>query len=188
MIISTLNSHYYLLPIFDICPKIPFICVPNLNDMSEQPIPPRRAPRKKLKMPLFGNMGGGSSSGNTTSVFGMKNFTSTLFIVGAVGLLLQMYLPKLWAEKMYDTESEIREMALDGVIRKKFADPSNRSEIHYILVVKEKTGRKKIDLYLAKPDFFDQVAVPQRLKKKSGELAVQVTRYSKPDTIINIRF
>ena len=55
-------------------------------------------------------------------------------------------------------------------------------------MVKEKTGRKKIDLYLAKPDFFDQVAVPQRLKKKSGELAVQVTRYSKPDTIINIRF
>ncbi len=105
-----------------------------------------------------------------------------------VGMLLQMYLPKLWAEKMYDTESEIREMALDGVIRKKFADPSNRSEIHYILIVKEKTGRKKIDLYLAKPDFFDQVAVPQRLKKKSGELAVQVTRYSKPDTIINIRF
>jgi hypothetical protein len=156
--------------------------------MSEQPIPPRRAPRKKLKMPLFGNMGGGSSSGNTSSVFGMKNFTSTLFIVGALGLLLQIYLPKLWAEKMYDTESEIREMEIDGVIRKKFADPSNRQEIHYIIVVKEKKGRKKMDLYLAKPDFFDQVAVPQRLKKKSGELAVQVTRYSKPDTIINIRF
>jgi hypothetical protein len=56
-------------------------------------------------------------------------------------------------------------------------------------VVKEKGGkRKKIDLYRADSTFFEQVAVPQRLKKESGSLKVRVTRFSKPDTTLEIRF
>jgi hypothetical protein len=153
--------------------------------MAEYPVPPRRAPRKKLKMPIFGNMMGGSSSGPADSG---KNFSTYLFGIVAVMMVAQIYLPQLWAEKLYDTPDELTELTLDGAIRKKYADASNKNEIHYILVVKEKGDtRKKIDLYLADPNFFDQVAVPMRLKKEAGSLSVRVTRFAKPDTILNIK-
>lgn len=153
--------------------------------MAEYPVPPRRAPRKKLKMPIFGNMMGGSPSGTSDSG---NNFSTYLFGIVAVMLVAQIYLPQLWAEKLYDTPDELTELTLDGAIRKKYADASNKNEIHYILIVKEKGDtRKKIDLYLADPNFFDQVAVPMRLKKEAGSLAVRVTRYARPDTVLNIR-
>lgn len=152
--------------------------------MADYPIPPRRAPRKKLKMPLFGDMFGGSSGQG-----GTKNFTTYLFLLVGLGMLGQVFLPQLWAEKVYDSASEVRDMEIDGAIRKKYADASDRSEIHYILVVVGKEGkRQKLDLYLADSTFFEQVAVPQRLKKESGSLNVRVTRFAKPDTTLEIRF
>lgn len=152
--------------------------------MADYPITPRRTPRKKLKMPIFGGMMGSSSSGSADSG---KNFTTYLIAIVALALLAQFYLPKLWAENLYDSPDELMEMSLDGAIRKKYADASNKNEIHYILVVKEKGNtRKKIDLYLADPNFFDQVAVPFRVKKEAGSLAVRVTRFAKPDTILKI--
>jgi 5-hydroxyisourate hydrolase-like protein (transthyretin family) len=152
--------------------------------MAEYPVPPRRAPRKKLKMPIFGNMMGGSSSGPADSG---KNFTTYLFAIVAVVMVVQIYLPQLWAEKLYDSEDELIELTLDGSIRKKYTDGSDKNEIHYILVVKEKgNARKKIDLHLTNPDFFDQVAVPFRVKKEAGSLAVRVTRFARPDTVLKI--
>lgn len=155
--------------------------------MSEFARPPRRAPRKKLKMPLFGNMGSGSSDGNTD--WGVKNFSTLVFVVGTLGLLAQLFLPSLWSEKVYDSESEIKELHLDGALRKKYTDASDPNEIHYLLVIKQKDGtRRKIDLFDAKTNFFDQVAVPQRLYKESGSMNVRVTRFSKPDTLLRIEF
>ncbi|CAM3410185.1 hypothetical protein V7S77_02860 [Aquirufa ecclesiirivi] len=157
--------------------------------MSQAYNPPRRAPRKKLKMPLFGNMGSGNSNHGDNMEWGGKNFTKLVFIVGTLGLLAQLYLPNLWSEKMYDTQSELIDLDLDGSIRKKYTDATNPNDVHYILVVKQKDGtRRKLDLHIADPVFFDQVAVPQRLKKASGSLDVLVTRFSKPDTTLTIKF
>ncbi len=156
--------------------------------MSEFARPPRRAPRKKLKMPLFGNMGSGSSSEGGTD-WGVKNFSTIIFIVGTLGLLAQLFLPSLWSEKVYDSESEIREMTMDGALRKKYTDASDPNEIHYLLVLRQKDGtRRKLDLFKVKPVFFDQVSVPQRFYKVAGSMDVRVTRFSKPDTILRIEF
>jgi hypothetical protein len=152
--------------------------------MADNPISPRRPPRKKLKMPIFGDMLGGSSSQS-----GTKNLSTYLFLMVGMGLIAQIFLPSLFAENVFDSEAEVRDMEINGAIRKKYADASDKSEIHYILVVVEKGGkRKKMDLYRADSTFFEQVAVPQRLKKVSGSLDVQVTRFAKPDTTLRILF
>lgn len=156
--------------------------------MSQNNPPARRPPRKKLKMPLFGGMGGGNKNNDQVDLGG-RHFSTLLFIVVALGLIGQALLPSLWAEKVYDTEDELRDLAIDGALRKKYTDASDPSEIHYLLMIKQKDGtRRKIDLYQANPMFFDQVAVPQRLFKKPGTLGVRVTRFSLPDTIIQINF
>ncbi|MEY4384163.1 MAG: hypothetical protein RI995_1705 [Bacteroidota bacterium] len=155
--------------------------------MSEYYKPVHR-PRKKLKMPLFGNIGsGGSKNTHSESIWGTKNFSTMIFVMGALALLAQFYLPDLWAEKVYADYDELKELALDGAIRKKYTDASNPNEVHYLLLIKQKDGsRRKLDLYQADSVFFDQVAVPQRLFKKSGEMEVRVTRFSKPDTVMRL--
>jgi hypothetical protein len=159
--------------------------------MSNVPVPPRRAPRKKLKMPLFGGMGGGASadsSANRDDFFG-KNFGSILIAMTGMAFAAQIFLPNIWSEKVYNDADEITEMAWNGSIRKKYADAKNKSEIHYYLVIKEAKGQKKVvDLVEADPVFFDQVAVPQRVIKSANSLDVRVTRFSKPDTTLKIKF
>jgi hypothetical protein len=159
--------------------------------MSNVPVPPRRAPRKKLKMPLFGGMGGGASAGesaNRDDFFG-KNFGSILIAMTGMAFAAQIFLPNIWSEKIYNEADEITEMAWDGTIRKKYTDAKHKSEIHYYLVIKGEKGKKQIvDLVEADPVFFDQIAVPQRVKKAANSLDVRVQRFTKPDTTLRIKF
>ena len=155
--------------------------------MSEIPVPPRRTPRKKLKMPLFGGMGGGESA-NKDDFFG-KNFGSLLIAMTGMAFAAQLFLPDLWSEKVYNEADEITEMSWDGSIRKKYTDAKHKSEIHYYLVIKGDKGKKQmVDLVEADPVFFDQIAVPQRVKKAANSVEVHVTRFSKPDTTLTIKF
>ena len=154
--------------------------------MSTHPVPPRRAPRKKMKMPLFGGMGGGASA-NKDDFFG-KNFGSILIAMTGMAFAAQIFLPNIWSEKVYNDADEITEMAWNGTIRKKYTDAKFKSEIHYYLVIKEKGKKQIIDLVDADPVFFDQIAVPQRVIKAANSLDVRVQRYSKPDTTLRIKF
>lgn len=159
--------------------------------MSNVPVPPRRAPRKKLKMPLFGGMGGGASAGesaNRDDFFG-KNFGSILIAMTGMAFAVQIFLPNIWSEKVYNEADEITEMAWNGTIRKKYTDAKHKSEIHYYLVIKGEKGKKQIvDLVEADPVFFDQIAVPQRVSKAANSLDVRVQRFTKPDTTLRIKF
>jgi len=155
--------------------------------MSTHPVPPRRAPRKKMKMPLFGGMGGGASA-NKDDFFG-KNFGSILIAMTGMAFAAQIFLPNIWSEKVYNEADEITEMAWNGTIRKKYTDAKHKSEIHYYLVIKGEKGKKQIvDLVDADPVFFDQIAVRQRVTKAAISLDVRVQRYSKRDSTLHIKF
>lgn len=155
--------------------------------MSNVPVPPRRAPRKKLKMPLFGGAGGDSSA-NRDDFFG-KNFGSLLIAMTGMAFAAQLFLPDLWSERIYNEADEITEMSWKGTIRKKYTDAKHKSEIHYYLVIVGEKGKKQtVDLVEADPAFFDQIAVPQRVEKAANSLDVRVQRFSKPDTILQIKF
>jgi hypothetical protein len=155
--------------------------------MSNVPVPPRRVPRKKLKMPLFGGAGGDSSA-NRDDFFG-KNFGSLLIAMTGMAFAAQLFLPDLWSERIYNEADEITEMSWKGTIRKKYTDAKHKSEIHYYLVIVGEKGKKQtVDLVEADPTFFDQIAVPQRVEKAANSVEVHVKRFSKPDTTLQIKF
>jgi len=155
--------------------------------MSNVPVPPRRAPRKKLKMPLLGGMSGGSSA-NKDDFLG-KNFGSILIALTGIAFAVQIFLPNLWSTKVYNDAEEITEMSWNGTIRKKYTDARFKDEIHYYLLIKGEKGKKQlVDLVDADPVFFDQVAVPQIVTKLANSLDVRVKRYSKADTTLRIKF
>jgi hypothetical protein len=121
-------------------------------------------------------------------VFG-KNFGSILIAMTGIAFAAQIFLPNLWAEKVYNDADEINEMSWKGSIRKKYTDAKSKSNIHYYLLIKgEKGGKQLVDLVDADPVFFDQVAVPQRVEKAANSLNVRVQRFSKPDTTLTIKF
>jgi hypothetical protein len=154
--------------------------------MSTVPAASRRAPRKKLKIPLFGGMGGDASA-NKDDFFG-KNFGSILIAMTGIAFAAQIFLPNLWAAKVYNEPDEITEMSWNGTIRKKYTDAKHPSEIHYYLVLVGKKGVKQmVDLVEADPVFFDQLAVPQKVTKIANSLNVRVQRFSKPDTTLRIK-
>lgn len=155
--------------------------------MSTVPAASRRAPRKKLKMPLFGGMGGGFST-NKDDFFG-KNFGSILIAMTGIAFAAQIFLPNLWSAKVYNEPDEITEMSWNGTIRKKYTDAKHPSEIHYYVVLVGKKGEKQmVDLVEADPVFFDQIAVPQKVTKIANSLDVRVQRFSKSDTTLRIKF
>lgn len=155
--------------------------------MSTVPAASRRAPRKKIKMPLFGGMGGGSST-DKDDFFG-KNFGSILIAMTGIAFAAQIFLPTLWSAKVYNEPDEITEMSWNGTIRKKYTDAKHPSEIHYYVVLVGKKGEKQmVDLVEADPVFFDQIAVPQKVTKIANSLDVRVQRFSKSDTTLRIKF
>jgi hypothetical protein len=106
-----------------------------------------------------------------------------------IAFAAQIFLPNLWAEKVYNNADEIKEMSWKGSIRKKYTDAKSKSKIHYYLLIKgEKGGKQLVDLVDADPVFFDQVAVPQRVEKAANSLSVRVQRFSKLDTTLTIKF
>lgn len=156
--------------------------------MSDYPKVPRRPPRKKLSMPLFGSMGAGSSQGPRESILSGKYFTTLLFGLFALAVVLQFYAPDWFSEPVYDEYQEIKDLELSGALRKKWTDASNPREIHYLLIVRQADGtRRKLDLFRADSVLFDQLAVPQRLFKKAGEMQVRVQRFSRPDTVLRFQ-
>ena len=61
-----------------------------------------------------------------------------------IAFAAQIFLPNLWAAKVYNEPDEITEMSWNGTIRKKYTDAKHPSEIHYYLVIVGKKGEKKI--------------------------------------------
>ncbi len=159
--------------------------------MSNPQVPRSRPPRKKLKMPIFGNMvnSGASNEYKEDPIFSNKWVIRGVIIVIFLSFVLPYYFPKFFGgRKIYDSKSEIKELALDGVIRKKYYDSNNPRKIHRFLVVVNKDGTKPmIDLYKNDSAFFENVAVPYRIYKESGSLDVRISRFNLSDTTITLQ-
>ena len=69
------------------------------------------------------------ASANKDDFFG-KNFGSILIAMTGIAFAAQIFLPNLWAAKVYNEPDEITEMSWNGTIRKKYTDAKHPSEIH----------------------------------------------------------
>lgn len=159
--------------------------------MAEPLVPKRRPPRKKLKMPLFGNMFGGKPSDTYKEdpIFSNKWVIRGFLLMLAASFILPYYFPTFFGgRKVYSSKSDLMSIELNGIIRKKYYDSNNPNKIHRILVVVNKDGSKPmLDFYRNDSAFFEQVAVPFPIVKKAGSLDVRIGRFIKPDTVITLQ-
>ncbi len=157
----------------------------------EQPYPRRRPPRPKLKMPLIGNMLGGSnnSSSKDTGILSSK-LTPLIIAVVAIIYGIDYVRTKNDTRRVYQGVSDIEEMVWEGKIIKKWVNiipPDN--EIHYVFQLIDAKGEvKTVDLGNEKIGFGDFVMPKNTLVKKAGSLDVTVKRYFKNDTTITLKY
>ncbi|MFY7827801.1 MAG: hypothetical protein ACOVQ4_11790 [Flectobacillus sp.] len=160
----------------------------------EQTPPRRRPPRQKLKMPLFGDLMGGSGNSSTRPEKSpLSGKITPLIFLGVLVVYGIDYLTSKNKNKVISGPSAIKEMAWNGKITKKWANVIDTSRIHYLLeitrVVNDSTTEKQIvDLVEEKGDFWDKVSPKNTVQKKEGSLDVTVQRYFKKDTVIQLQY
>ena len=154
----------------------------------------RRPPRQKLKMPFFGDLMGGSGNSSTGQEKNPLNgkITPLIFLV-VLGVYGIDYLTSSSKNKTVTGAGDIKQMAWNGKITKKWANVIDSARIHYLLeiteVVNDSTKEKKIvDLFEEKGDFWDKVSPKNTLIKKEGSLDVTIQRYFKKDTVIKLQY
>ena len=157
----------------------------------EQPYPRRRPPRPKLKMPLIGNMLGGSDNSSSKDT-GILSSKLTPLIIAAVVIIygIDYFRTKNDTRRVYQGVSDIKEMAWEGKIIKKWVNiipPDN--EIHYVFQLIDAKGEvQTIDLGNEKAGLGDFVMPKNTLIKKAGSLDVTIKRYFKNDTTIVLKY
>ncbi|MEA5405573.1 hypothetical protein VB776_21715 [Arcicella sp. DC2W] len=157
----------------------------------EQLTPRRRPPRPKLKMPLIGNMlgGSGNSSSKDSNILSGK---LTPLIIAAVVIIygIDYVRTKNDTKRVYQGVSDIQEMAWEGKVAKKWVNiiPPN-NEIHYVVQLIDAKGEvQTIDLGNDKANLGDFVMPKNTLIKKEGSFDVTVKRYFKNDTTITLKY
>lgn len=154
---------------------------------------PVHRPRPKLKMPLFGNMFGGSGGGPRPSNREENKWTGKLTpIIVAIALIaigIDFFNTKNDTKRTFSGADEVKSMVWDGQIVKKWYNvlPA-KNEVEYVVAIMNKKGEKRIISFKDEKTNFGDFVVPYNfIVKKEGSLDVTVKRYIKKDTVVTLR-
>ncbi|WP_026994290.1 hypothetical protein [Flectobacillus major] len=161
----------------------------------EQTPPRRRPPRQKLKMPLFGNLGGGASNSSSRpekSPLSGK-ITPIAFLIALVAYGVDYVMDKKNTHRTITGASDVKEMVWNGKVTKKWANVISSDNIHYYIemtkMINDTTYEKNtVDLVGEKTDFWDKIGPNNTLVKKEGDLNVTVKRFFKKDTVLTLKY
>ena len=163
--------------------------------MEQQPssYKPVHRPRAKLKMPLFGNMLGGSGGGPRPSNREENKWTSKLTpIIVAIVLIvigIDFFNSKNDTKRTFRGADDVKSMVWDGQIVKKWYNVlPEKNEVEYVVRIMNKKGEiRDISFKGEKTDFGDFVLPYNFMVKKEGSLDVTVKRYVKKDSVVTVK-
>ena len=154
---------------------------------------PVHRPRPKLKMPLIGNMLGGSGGGQKPP-YGEENkwtgkLTPIIVAVALIAIGIDFFNSKNDTKRTFGGADDIKSMVWDGQIVKKWANVlSAKNEVEYVVEIMNKKGEKRVISFKDEKTNFGDFVVPYNfIVKKEGSLDVTVKRYVKNDTIVTLK-
>jgi hypothetical protein len=161
--------------------------------MEQQPsYRPVHRPRKKLKMPLFGNMFGGDGGGKRPSNYEENKWGSKLTpIIVAIALIaigIDFFNTKNDTKRTFTGADDVKSMAFDGQIAKKYNVLLAKNEVEYVVEILDKKGEKRVISFKDEKTNFGDFVLPYNfIVKKEGSLDVTVRRYVKKDTTVMLK-
>lgn len=154
---------------------------------------PVSRPRPKLKMPLFGNMFGGSGGGQRPPSRDENKWGSKLtpIIIGIVAIAIgvDFFNSKNDTKRTFQGADEVKSMAWNGqILRKWYNVLPAKNEVEYVVeILTDKNEKRVISFKDEKSEFGDFVLPKNFIVKKEQSLDVTVKRYIRKDTLVVLK-
>jgi hypothetical protein len=155
---------------------------------------PVSRPRPKLKMPLFGNMFGGSGSSPKRSNEEPHPLTKSIVpIIVAIALIAFGidYFTKSNAPKTsFRGQNELKEAAFTGkILRKWYNVIPPKNDVEYVVEIINDKKEKRIVSFLNDKSIIGDFVLPYNtISKKENSLDITIKRYFKADTVLTLKY
>jgi hypothetical protein len=161
------------------------------NPSSYRPV---SRPRPKLKMPLFGNMFGGSGGSPRPSNEEphplTKNITPIIITIAIIAFGVDYFMKSSAPKTSFRGSEEIQAAAFSGKILRKWYNviPPN-NDVEYVVEIMNDKNEKRIVSFLNEKSNFGDLIVPKNtIAKKENSLDITLKRYFKPDTVFTLKY
>jgi hypothetical protein len=155
---------------------------------------PVSRPRQKLKMPLFGNMFGGSGGGPRPSNEEphplTKKITPIIIAIAVIAFGVDYFMKSNAPKTSFRGAEEMKMAAFNGKILRKWYNvipPSN--DVEYVVEILTPKNEKRVVSFLNdKSNIGDFVLPNNTIEKKEGSLNLTIKRYFKADTLLMMKY
>lgn len=155
---------------------------------------PVSRPRPKLKIPLIGNMLGGSGGGSKPSNEEphplTKNIVPVIIFIALIAFGIDYFTKSNAPKTSFRGQDEVKQANFNGKILRKWYNvipPENNVE--YVVEIQTGKNEKRIVSFLnEKSNIGDFVLPHNTISKKENSLNITVKRYTKADTVLTLRY
>ena len=150
--------------------------------------------RPKLKIPLIGNMLGGSGGGPKPSNEEphplTKNIIPVIIFIAVIAFGIDYFTKSNAPKTSFRGQNELKEASFNGKILRKWYNvipPENNVE--YVVEIQNNKGEKRVISFLNdKSNTGDFILPYNTISKKEKSLDITVKRYFKADTILTLKY
>ena len=149
--------------------------------------------RPKLKIPLIGNMLGGSGGPKPSNEEPhplTKNIVPVIIFIAVIAFGVDYFMKSNAPKTSFRGQNEVKEAAFKGKILRKWCNvipPENNVE--YVVEIQIGKDEKRIVSFLnEKSNIGDFVLPYNTISKKANSLDITVKRYTKADTILTLKY
>ena len=149
--------------------------------------------RPKLKIPLIGNMLGGSGGPKPSNEEPhplTKNIVPVIIFIAIIAFGIDYFKKSNAPKTSFRGQDELKQAAFNGKILRKWYNvipPENNVE--YVVEIQTSKNEKRIVSFLNEKSNIGDFVVPYNtISKKENSLDITVKRYTKADTVLTLRY
>lgn len=154
---------------------------------------PVSRPRPKLKIPLIGNMLGGSGGPKPSNEDPhplTKNIIPVIIFIAIIAYGIDYFKKSNAPKTSFRGQTELKEAAFNGKILRKWYNvipPENNVE--YVVEIQTGKNEKRIISFLNEKSSIGDFVLPYNtISKKENSFDITVKRYSKADTVLTLKY
>lgn len=154
---------------------------------------PVSRPRPKLKIPLIGNMLGGSGGPKPSKEEPHPLTKSIVPIIVAIAVIafgIDYFMKSNAPKTSFRGQTELKEAAFSGkILRKWYNVIPPKNEVEYVVeIMNDKKERRIVSFLNEKSNIGDFVLPYNTISKKENSMNITVKRYFKADTLLTLKY
>lgn len=154
---------------------------------------PVSRPRPKLKMPLIGNMLGGSGGPKPSRDEPhplTKTIVPVIIAIAVIAFGIDYFTKTNTPKTSFRGEAEVKEAAFNGkILRKWYNVIPPKNDVEYVVeIINDKKEKRIVSFLNEKSTIGDFVLPYNSISKKGNSANITVKRYFKKDTVLALKY